>query len=86
VKMAEALDLAEEELRGTKATAEPRAGRGWWRTARFTTQSVDPFDVLHLDPVKPRVGTRGGISVKSSGRCSPDRASTRTEFLSARKQ
>ena len=38
---------------------------GWWlaeaarrarlvATARFTTQSVDPFDVLHLDPVKPR--------------------------------
>ena len=28
-------------------------------TARFTTQSVDPFDVLHLDPVKPRGWDKG---------------------------
>ena len=60
VRMAEALDEAEEELREQKRKADSaRLAEAARRarlvaTARFTTQSVDPFDVLHLDPVKPR--------------------------------
>ncbi len=52
--MTEALDEAEEELREQKRLAEAARRARLVATARFTTQSVDPFDVLHLDPVKPR--------------------------------
>lgn len=54
VKMAEALDEAEAELQEQKRLAEAARRARLVATARFTTQSVDPFDVLHLDPVKPR--------------------------------
>lgn len=54
VKMAEALDEAEAELHEQKRLAEAARRARLVATARFTTQSVDPFDVLHLDPVKPR--------------------------------
>ena len=54
MKMAEALDEAEEELNEQKRLAEAARRARLVATARFTTQSVDPFDVLHLDPVKPR--------------------------------
>lgn len=54
VNMTEALDEAEEELRERKRLAEAARRARLVATARFTTQSVDPFDVLHLDPVKPR--------------------------------
>jgi superfamily II DNA or RNA helicase len=54
VKMAEALEEAEAELREQKRLAEAARRARLVATARFTTQSVDPFDVLHLDPVKPR--------------------------------
>lgn len=54
VKMAEALDEAEAELQEQKRLAEAALRARLVATARFTTQSVDPFDVLHLDPVKPR--------------------------------
>jgi superfamily II DNA or RNA helicase len=54
VNMTEALDEAEEELREQKRLAEAARRAKLVATARFTTQSVDPFDVLHLDPVKPR--------------------------------
>ena len=54
VNMTEALDEAEAELREQKRLAEAARRAGLVATARFTTQSVDPFDVLHLDPVKPR--------------------------------
>lgn len=54
VKMAEALDEAEVELQEQKRLAEAARRARLVATARFTTQSVDPFDVLHLDPVKPR--------------------------------
>ncbi|HMP83656.1 MAG TPA: hypothetical protein PKA41_13235, partial [Verrucomicrobiota bacterium] len=54
VKMAEALDEAETELQEQKRLAEAALRARLVATARFTTQSVDPFDVLHLDPVKPR--------------------------------
>ena len=52
--MAEALDEAEAELREQKRLAEAARRARLVATARFTTQSVDPFDVLELDPVKPR--------------------------------
>jgi superfamily II DNA or RNA helicase len=54
VNMTEALDEAEEELKEQKRLAEAARRAGLVATARFTTQSVDPFDVLHLDPVKAR--------------------------------
>jgi len=54
VNMTEAVDEAEAELREQKRLAEAARRAGLVATARFTTQSVDPFDVLHLDPVKPR--------------------------------
>jgi superfamily II DNA or RNA helicase len=54
VNMTEALDEAEAELREQKRLAEAARRAGLVAKARFTTQSVDPFDVLHLDPVKPR--------------------------------
>jgi superfamily II DNA or RNA helicase len=60
VNMTEALDEAEAELNEQKRQADEarlaEAARraGVVATARFTTQSIDPFDVLHLDPVKAR--------------------------------
>jgi superfamily II DNA or RNA helicase len=61
VKMAEALDEAEAELHEQKRLAEAARRAKLVATARFTTQSVDPFDVLHLEPVKER----GWDNVKS---------------------
>ncbi|MBI1178613.1 hypothetical protein GC207_14365 [bacterium] len=55
--MTEALDEAEEEVRQQREQARIAEAARRARlvaTARFTTQSVDPFDVLELDPVKPR--------------------------------
>jgi hypothetical protein len=58
--MTEALDEAEAELRERKRKADAarlaEAARraGLVATARFTTQSVDPFDVLALEPVRAR--------------------------------
>ena len=54
VKMAEALDEAEAELHEQARLAEAARRARLVATARFTTQSVDPFDVLHLNPVKSR--------------------------------
>ncbi len=57
VKMSEALDEAEAELKrqaDSARLAEAARRARLVATARFTTQSVDPFDVLHLDPVKAR--------------------------------
>jgi superfamily II DNA or RNA helicase len=54
VNMTEALDEAEAELREQKRLAEAARRAGLVAKARFTTQSVDPFDVLHLEPVKAR--------------------------------
>jgi superfamily II DNA or RNA helicase len=54
VNMTEALDEAEAELHEQKRLAEAARRARLVATARFTTQTVDPFDVLHLDPVKPR--------------------------------
>ncbi|MBI1178735.1 DEAD/DEAH box helicase [bacterium] len=57
VNMTEALDEAEEEVRQQREQARIAEAARRARlvaTARFTTQSVDPFDVLELDPVKPR--------------------------------
>ena len=62
VNMTEALDQAEEELRREQARLAEVARRAKLvATARFTTQSVDPFDVLHLEPTK----ARGWDNVKS---------------------
>ena len=52
--MTTALDEAEEELKEQKRLAEAARRARLVATARFTTQSVDPFDVLALDPVKAR--------------------------------
>lgn len=57
VNMTEALDEAEEEVRQQREQARIAEAARRARlvaTARFTTQSVDPFDLLELDPVKPR--------------------------------
>jgi len=54
VNMTEALDEAEAELREQRRLAEAARRANLVAKARFTTQSVDPFDVLHLDPVKTR--------------------------------
>jgi superfamily II DNA or RNA helicase len=54
VNMTEALDEAEAELREQRRLAEAARRANLVAKARFTTQSVDPFDVLHLDPVKAR--------------------------------
>ena len=54
VNMTEALDEAEAELREQRRLAEAARRANLVAKARFTTQSVDPFDVLHLDPVKSR--------------------------------
>ena len=59
VNMSEALDEAEAELREQKRLAEAARRARLLATARFTTQAVDPFDVLHLDPVKPRGWDQG---------------------------
>ena len=62
VNMTEVLDQAEEELRREQARLAEVARRARLvATARFTTQSVDPFDVLHLEPTK----SRGWDNVKS---------------------
>lgn len=58
VNMTEALDEAEEEIqerREQARLAEAARRAQLVAKAKFTTQSVDPFDVLQLDPVK-----RGG--------------------------
>jgi superfamily II DNA or RNA helicase len=57
VNMTEALDEAEEELKHQREQArmaETARRAKLVATARFTTQSVDPFDVLELDPVRSR--------------------------------
>jgi type I site-specific restriction endonuclease len=54
VNMTEALDEAEEELKEQKRLAETARRARLVATARFSTQAVDPFDVLHLEPVKQR--------------------------------
>jgi superfamily II DNA or RNA helicase len=57
VNMTEALGEAEEELKQQREQARLAEAARRARlvaTARFTTQSVDPFDVLELDPVKQR--------------------------------
>lgn len=57
VNMTEALGEAEEELKQQREQArlaEVARRARLVATARFTTQSVDPFDVLELDPVKQR--------------------------------
>jgi superfamily II DNA or RNA helicase len=59
VNMSEALDEAEEELKEQKRLAEAARRARLVATARFTTQAVDPFDVLHLDPVRARGWDQG---------------------------
>ena len=62
VNMAKELDLAEEELREQREQArlaEIARRANLVATARFTTQSVDPFDVLHLEPSKARGWDQG---------------------------
>ena len=57
VNMTQELDLAEDQLREQREQArlaEIARRANLVATARFTTQSVDPFDVLHLEPTKAR--------------------------------
>jgi len=59
VNMTEALDEAEAELREQKRLAEAARRANLVAKAQFTTQSVDPFDVLSLEPVKARGWDQG---------------------------
>jgi hypothetical protein len=62
VNMTQALDQAEEELheqREQARLAEIARRAKLVATARFTTQSVDPFDVLQLEPTKARGWDKG---------------------------
>ena len=56
VNMTEALAEAEEDLKKREQARLAEAARRAQlvATARFTTQAVDPFDVLSIDPVKSR--------------------------------
>ncbi|HOA61609.1 MAG TPA: DEAD/DEAH box helicase [Verrucomicrobiota bacterium] len=54
VNMTEALDEAEAELREQRRLAEAARRANLVAKARFTTQSVDPFDVLALEPARAR--------------------------------
>ena len=58
VNMTEALAEAEEDLKQREQARLAEAARRAQlvATARFTTQAVDPFDVLSLGPVKARGG------------------------------
>ena len=62
VNMARELDLAEEEIKQEREQArlaEVARRANLVATARFTTQSVDPFDVLQLEPTKARGWDQG---------------------------
>ncbi len=62
VNMTAALDEAEEELNQKREQArltEASRRAQLVATARFTMQTVDPFDVLALDPVKQRGWDKG---------------------------
>jgi superfamily II DNA or RNA helicase len=62
VNMSEALDEAEDELQQEREQARLAAAARRAQlvaTARFTTQAVDPFDVLALNPVKARGWDQG---------------------------
>ena len=62
VNMTHALDEAEDELKQQREEARLAEAARRARvvaTARFTTQAVDPFDVLSLDPVKARGWDKG---------------------------
>jgi superfamily II DNA or RNA helicase len=59
VNMTEALDEAEAELREQRRLAEAARRAGLVAKARFTTQTVDPFDVLSLEPVRARGWDQG---------------------------
>ena len=59
VNMTEVLDEAEAELREQKRLAEAARRANLVATARFTTQSVDPFDVLALEPARARGWDQG---------------------------
>ena len=68
VNMSEALDEAEKELnqrREEERLAEAARRARVVATARFTVQSVDPFDVLAIKPVTARGwDTKGNVSDK----------------------
>jgi superfamily II DNA or RNA helicase len=68
VNMTEALDEAEAELQRQREQArldEAARRARLVASARFTTQSVDPFDVLAIEPVKARGwDTKGNVSAK----------------------
>jgi type I site-specific restriction endonuclease len=68
VNMTEALDEAEAELREQKRLAEAARRANLVAKARFTTQSVDPFDVLALEPARARGWDQGRqLSEKQRG-------------------
>jgi len=59
VNMTEALDEAEAELREQRRLAEAARRANLVAKARFTTQAVDPFDVLALKPALARGWDQG---------------------------
>src|SRR5512142_227868 len=59
VNMTEALDEAEAELREQRRLAEAARRANLVAKARFTTQTVDPFDVLALEPARARGWDQG---------------------------
>ena len=62
VNMTEELDQAEDELHAQREQArlaEAARRAQLVATARFTTTSVDPFDVLHLEPTRARGWDQG---------------------------
>src|SRR5512136_1237637 len=59
VNMTEALDEAEAELREQRRLAEAARRANLVAKARFTTQTVDPFDVLALEPARTRGWDQG---------------------------
>jgi hypothetical protein len=59
VNMTEALDEAEAELREQRRLAEAARRANLVAKARFTTQSVDPFDVLAIEPARARGWDQG---------------------------
>lgn len=54
VRMAEVLDEEEERIKEERRLAEEARKARLVARAKYSTQSIDPFDVFQVEPVKPR--------------------------------
>lgn len=54
VRMAEVLDEEEERIKEERRLAEEARKARLVARAKYSTQSIDPFDVFQIEPVKPR--------------------------------